>query len=472
MQLHGCHIKTQRPVLRTTRNARATIPWQTTTAGGIQHWAARPAIDLWRDREHLLRVHFGQDGGDGHTSSREAVMRAVEASDGAARFEPLCTARCHHDADEVLALAAPALQADREIVLLAVRRCGRALRYASLRLRDDRKVVLAAVMQDPRALQYASDRIRSDRAIAIQAVQLSGHALQHVAAHLQSDFGVVVAALAADIPLFEVEPHPSVRRGGIDYCAQLPGPEPEKEVVADEEARLHNRRSRQRQKAEHKAATIAATASELDGAGSTVCSTATECVALSRWCSPAQCRRARHCVYRDGYDLTRRAKNGAVLQYSGRSFCRLRHERVMVYRAAIWLGLGPLVCAKQRLAFARVLRWACDVTRRVSLPPNRMPQPEAEMETETESDTDANAETPTAQTLAAAISVVSEPVEVYLASHGCAGLWAAMIAAQTIEQACAAATPNNGAWWARSDAEGGAETWRRAFDILRRAVAE
>ena len=46
------------------------------------------------------------------------------------------------------------LQADREVVLAAVRQAGRALMCASEELRADREVVLAAVEQDPVALLY------------------------------------------------------------------------------------------------------------------------------------------------------------------------------------------------------------------------------------------------------------------------------------------------------------------------------
>ena len=51
---------------------------------------------------------------------------------------------------------------DREMVLAAVQRGGRALRYASAELRADREVVLAAVQQYADALEYASAELQAD----------------------------------------------------------------------------------------------------------------------------------------------------------------------------------------------------------------------------------------------------------------------------------------------------------------------
>jgi len=55
-----------------------------------------------------------------------------------------------------LHFTAPALKADREVVLAAVRQNGRALKFASAEMQADREVVLAAVRQNEWALGFAS----------------------------------------------------------------------------------------------------------------------------------------------------------------------------------------------------------------------------------------------------------------------------------------------------------------------------
>eukprot|EP01043_Picozoa_sp_COSAG02_P027641 COSAG02_NODE_1641_length_11530_cov_4.345289_12_plen_364_part_00 len=262
MQLHGCHIKTQRPAPRVSRVRCDNSPWQ--TAGRFRS-TARPE-DLWRDRTHLMHVHFGETDKHDYISDREAVTRAIKAADGALRFKCGCSTSCQHDAEEVLGLAVPALQADREIVLLAVQRCGKALRYASPELRDDIDIALAAITQDPRSIQFASYRVRSDRTVAIQAVLRSGNALQHVATCLRDDFGVVVAALSTDLPPLQVSSHPSVRHNGVDCCWQQDRfgeeqlePETKAGMNAPDLVQIESRqrrRRRQRQKAEQIAAAI------------------------------------------------------------------------------------------------------------------------------------------------------------------------------------------------------------------------
>ena len=68
--------------------------------------------------------------------------------------------------------ASPELQADREVVLAAVRQNGWVLCYASTELRADREVVLAAVQQDGRALEFASPELRADREVVLAAEAL------------------------------------------------------------------------------------------------------------------------------------------------------------------------------------------------------------------------------------------------------------------------------------------------------------
>lgn len=86
-------------------------------------------------------------------------------------------------------------QADRAIVLAAVRQNGCALQFASDGLRADREVVLAAVTQKGSALQLALDSYRADRGFVLEAVGKNGRALRHVSGCLRDDREVVLAAV-------------------------------------------------------------------------------------------------------------------------------------------------------------------------------------------------------------------------------------------------------------------------------------
>ena len=68
---------------------------------------------------------------------------------------------------DALEWADPDLQGDREMVLAAVMRHGRALWHASEEFRADREVVLAAAGQDGRALRHATPLLRADRILLL-----------------------------------------------------------------------------------------------------------------------------------------------------------------------------------------------------------------------------------------------------------------------------------------------------------------
>ena len=73
-------------------------------------------------------------------------------------------------------MRSPELQADREVVLVAVQESGDALEYASKELSADREVVLAAVKQDGDALFHAAPELRADKEVVIAAVKQDGSA--------------------------------------------------------------------------------------------------------------------------------------------------------------------------------------------------------------------------------------------------------------------------------------------------------
>ena len=86
------------------------------------------------------------------------------------------------------------LEADREVVLAAVKQNGWAIQYASVQLKADREVVLAAVKQNGLALNYASVELRADREVVLAAVEEDGWALKYASAELRADREVVLAA--------------------------------------------------------------------------------------------------------------------------------------------------------------------------------------------------------------------------------------------------------------------------------------
>ena len=87
---------------------------------------------------------------------------------------------------EVLESADDSFQADREVVLAAVRNSGTSLKYASEALKDDREVVLEAVRNNGIALKYASDTLKADHEVVLEAVQNNGNALRLASNELQN----------------------------------------------------------------------------------------------------------------------------------------------------------------------------------------------------------------------------------------------------------------------------------------------
>lgn len=70
-----------------------------------------------------------------------------------------------------LALLAPTLRDDEDVVSCAVMATGMALEFASPRLKAHKPVVLAAVSQDGLALHHAAEVMRSDRDVVTAAMR-------------------------------------------------------------------------------------------------------------------------------------------------------------------------------------------------------------------------------------------------------------------------------------------------------------
>jgi hypothetical protein len=83
---------------------------------------------------------------------------------------------------------------DKDVVLAAVKQCGRLLEHASIGLRSDIEVVLAAVALDGAALRFAAP-LQHNKDVVLAAVRQHGEALKF-AGVLRSDKEVVLSAVA------------------------------------------------------------------------------------------------------------------------------------------------------------------------------------------------------------------------------------------------------------------------------------
>ena len=110
---------------------------------------------------------------------REELLEAVKLECG---YHPLNS----RPDWEALKHADDSFQADREVVLAAVRNSGTSLKYASEALKDDREVVLEAVRNNGIALKYASDTLKDDHEVVLEAVKNNGNALRLASTELQN----------------------------------------------------------------------------------------------------------------------------------------------------------------------------------------------------------------------------------------------------------------------------------------------
>jgi hypothetical protein len=85
------------------------------------------------------------------------------------------------------------LQKDKEVVLVAVKKSGSALRHASKELKGDREIVLEAVKQDGLALQFASEELKNNKEVILVAVK-ERYVLQFASEELRGDKEIILAA--------------------------------------------------------------------------------------------------------------------------------------------------------------------------------------------------------------------------------------------------------------------------------------
>jgi hypothetical protein len=76
---------------------------------------------------------------------------------------------------------------DKDVVLAAVTKNGKALKFASVRLQNDKDVVLAAVTQNGKALEFASVRLQNDKDVVLVALEEHVNALKFASKELRKN---------------------------------------------------------------------------------------------------------------------------------------------------------------------------------------------------------------------------------------------------------------------------------------------
>jgi hypothetical protein len=88
----------------------------------------------------------------------------------------------------------PEAQDDNELVLIAVKKNGLALEFASERLRNDYDIVLCAVKKNGLALEFASDELKHNEQIVHEAICSDGNALKFVPDELKTNRDLIYDA--------------------------------------------------------------------------------------------------------------------------------------------------------------------------------------------------------------------------------------------------------------------------------------
>merc|ERR1712129_557109 len=86
------------------------------------------------------------------------------------------------------------LQADKEVVLIAVQSTARAIKFADTKLQCDKDIVVAAMGNDGYFLQHLTARLRADKDVVLAAVRSHPGALRYALGGLTQDDDCLIAA--------------------------------------------------------------------------------------------------------------------------------------------------------------------------------------------------------------------------------------------------------------------------------------
>lgn len=139
-----------------------------------------------KDSDVLGRVVDKSDFGSDDVLDITLVKRPIEQADWLRLAEENWEALLDH----------PSAWSDREVVIAAVSRCGRALLHADEEIRADRQVVIAAVKQNGLSLQYAAAELKADREVALEAISGCGRAIEFVGEQLRKERSFTLDAVS------------------------------------------------------------------------------------------------------------------------------------------------------------------------------------------------------------------------------------------------------------------------------------
>ena len=96
-----------------------------------------------------------------------------------------------------LEYASERLQADKDVVLAAVKQYGDSIVYANWDsdVLYDREIILAAVKQDGDLLRYASEDLKNDKELVLTAVKQYSFSIHYVGDWLRHEYDVLVAGV-------------------------------------------------------------------------------------------------------------------------------------------------------------------------------------------------------------------------------------------------------------------------------------
>jgi hypothetical protein len=92
-----------------------------------------------------------------------------------------------HIGDARALQCAPAVQANRQVILSVVARDGQALQFASANMRSDVEVVMVAIGQCGGALRYASEELRADPTVVRAAMAQNSTAIAYASVELYNE---------------------------------------------------------------------------------------------------------------------------------------------------------------------------------------------------------------------------------------------------------------------------------------------
>ncbi|MBA3720801.1 MAG: DUF4116 domain-containing protein [Parachlamydiaceae bacterium] len=154
--------------------------------------------DEFKEDETIIKEYILRNGGGSlyhagpkSKTNKKLVLFALEHFEKEGNFNKV-----------FLHMLSPQLQADRDVVMAAVKINGKQIEYASPVLRGDEEIMKQAVLATPEALKFASDKIKDDKDFILKAIRKSRDSksdlnkfMKYVSPKLQDDVDFVTEAM-------------------------------------------------------------------------------------------------------------------------------------------------------------------------------------------------------------------------------------------------------------------------------------